>query len=52
MRIRLNELEQRLRERREAQRLLADFCKRQGDVDIDELKLCITSWKRVLPRFG
>jgi len=30
LRMRLNELEQRLREQQEAERLLADFCKRQG----------------------
>ncbi|WNK40003.1 chromosome partition protein MukB [Pantoea agglomerans] len=30
LRLRLNELEQRLREQHEAERLLADFCKRQG----------------------
>ena len=33
------ELEQRLREQQEAERLLADFCKRQGkNFDIDELE--------------
>ncbi|QCA04964.1 chromosome partition protein MukB [Pantoea vagans] len=30
LRLRLNELEQRLREQHEAERLLAEFCKRQG----------------------
>ncbi|MDJ0040342.1 chromosome partition protein MukB [Pantoea allii] len=30
LRLRLNELEQRLREQQEAERLLAEFCKRQG----------------------
>ncbi len=30
LRMRLSELEQRLREQQEAERLLADFCKRQG----------------------
>ncbi|WP_187495700.1 chromosome partition protein MukB, partial [Pantoea agglomerans] len=30
LRLRLNELEQRLREKHEAERLLAEFCKRQG----------------------
>src|SRR5699024_956215 len=35
-RMRLSELEQRLREQQEAERLLADFCKRQGkNFDID-----------------
>lgn len=37
--MRLSELEQRLREQQEAERLLADFCKRQGkNFDIDELE--------------
>ncbi len=30
--MRLSELEQRLREQQEAERLLADFCKRQGRI--------------------
>ncbi|KSB84016.1 hypothetical protein LFZ31_26990 [Salmonella enterica subsp. enterica serovar Newport str. S09097] len=30
LRMRLSELEQRLREQQEAERLLAEFCKRQG----------------------
>ncbi|EJC6604817.1 chromosome partition protein MukB [Escherichia coli] len=39
LRMRLSELEQRLREQQEAERLLADFCKRQGkNFDIDELE--------------
>jgi len=39
LRMRLNELEQRLREQQEAERLLAEFCKRQGKrVDIDDLE--------------
>ncbi len=37
--MRLNELEQRLREQQEAERLLAEFCKRQGkNYDFDELE--------------
>lgn len=37
--MRLNELEQRLREQQEAERLLAEFCKRHGKrVDIDDLE--------------
>ncbi len=37
--MRLSELEQRLREQQEAERLLADFCKRRGkNFDIDELE--------------
>ncbi|SQB20608.1 cell division protein MukB [Citrobacter koseri] len=37
--MRLSELEQRLREQQEAERLLAEFCKRQGKhFDIDELE--------------
>ena len=37
--MRLNELEQRLREQQEAERLLAEFCKRQGKhYDFDELE--------------
>ncbi len=37
--MRLNELEQRLREQQEAERLLAEFCKRQGKkYDVDELE--------------
>ena len=32
LRMRLSELEQRLREQQEAERLLADFCKRQGKI--------------------
>ncbi|MEO2939824.1 chromosome partition protein MukB, partial [Escherichia coli] len=40
LRMRLSELEQRLREQQEAERLLADFCKRQGkNFDIDELEV-------------
>ncbi len=39
LRMRLSELEQRLREQQEAERLLAEFCKRQGkNFDIDELE--------------
>ncbi|AIR04009.1 cell division protein MukB [Cedecea neteri] len=39
LRMRLNELEQRLREQQEAERLLADFCKRQGkQFDPEELE--------------
>lgn len=39
LRMRLNELEQRLREQQEAERLLAEFCKRQGkNYDFDELE--------------
>ena len=39
LRMRLNELEQRLREQQEAERLLAEFCKRQGKhYDFDELE--------------
>ena len=39
LRGRLNELEQRLREQQEAERMLAEFCKRQGkNVDPDELE--------------
>ena len=39
LRMRLSELEQRLREQQEAERLLSDFCKRQGkNFDIDELE--------------
>lgn len=39
MRLRLNELEQRLREQHEAERLLAEFCKRQGaQYDADALE--------------
>lgn len=39
LRMRLSELEQRLREQQEAERLLADFCKRQGkNFDIAELE--------------
>lgn len=34
LRMRLNELEQRLREQQEAERLLAEFCKRQGKITI------------------
>lgn len=46
--MRLSELEQRLREQQEAERLLADFCKRQGkNFDIDELKLCIRVEARI-----
>ncbi|HCW99039.1 MAG TPA: hypothetical protein DHT39_09735, partial [Pantoea sp.] len=39
LRLRLNELEQRLREQHEAERLLAEFCKRQGaHYDADALE--------------
>ncbi|WNN49810.1 chromosome partition protein MukB [Siccibacter colletis] len=39
LRGRLNELEQRLREQQEAERMLSEFCKRQGkNVDPDELE--------------
>ncbi len=39
LRMRLSELEQRLREQQDAERLLAEFCKRQGkQFDIDELE--------------
>ncbi|MDF7647991.1 chromosome partition protein MukB [Pantoea sp. Acro-805] len=39
LRLRLNELETRLREQHEAERLLADFCKRQGQqYDADALE--------------
>lgn len=39
LRVRLSELEQRLREQQEAERLLAEFCKRQGkSFDPDELE--------------
>ena len=39
LRMRLNELEQRLREQQEAERLLAEFCKRHNKrVDADELE--------------
>ncbi len=39
LRGRLNELEQRLREQQEAERLLAEFCKRQGKhYDIEDLE--------------
>ncbi|MDE1185191.1 MAG: chromosome partition protein MukB [Pantoea sp.] len=39
LRLRLNELEQRLREQNEAERLLAEFCKRQGQqYDADALE--------------
>lgn len=39
LRARLNELEQRLREQQEAERLLAEFCKRQGrSFEPDELE--------------
>ncbi|MCV7759802.1 chromosome partition protein MukB, partial [Pluralibacter gergoviae] len=39
LRSRLHELEQRLREQQDAERLLADFCKRQGkQYDFDELE--------------
>lgn len=49
LRMRLNELEQRLREQQEAERLLAEFCKRQGkNYDFDELEALNQSWKRVL----
>lgn len=49
LRMRLNELEQRLREQQEAERLLAEFCKRQGKITIStSLRPCIRSWKRVL----
>ncbi|ERM07478.1 cell division protein MukB [Pantoea agglomerans Tx10] len=38
LRLRLNELEQRLREQHEAERLLAEFCKRQGQhYEVDAL---------------
>ncbi len=49
LRMRLNELEQRLREQQEAERLLAEFCKRQGKITIStSLRPCIRNWKRVL----
>ena len=39
LRLRLNELETRLREQHDAERLLADFCKRQGQqYDADALE--------------
>ncbi|ELY4669855.1 chromosome partition protein MukB [Cronobacter muytjensii] len=39
LRMRLSELEQRLREQQDAERLLADFCKRQGkDYDPEDLE--------------
>ncbi|MBX4389747.1 hypothetical protein K4H03_27100, partial [Mycobacterium tuberculosis] len=39
LRSRLNELEQRLREQQDAERQLAEFCKRQGKrYDIDDLE--------------
>lgn len=39
LRMSLSELEQRLREQQEAERLLAEFCRRQGkNFDIDELE--------------
>jgi len=39
LRARLSELEQRLREQQDAERLLAEFCKRQGrHYDVDELE--------------
>ncbi len=39
LRMRLNELEQRLREQQDAERLLAEFCKRQGkQYDAEELE--------------
>lgn len=46
LRMRLSELEQRLREQQEAERLLAEFCKRQGKILIlTNWKRCIRSWK-------
>lgn len=46
LRMRLSELEQSLREQQEAERLLAEFCKRQGKhFDIDELEALHQSWK-------
>lgn len=48
--MRLSELEQRLREQQDAERLLAEFCKRQGkQFDIDELEALHQSWKRASP---
>lgn len=52
LRMRLSELEQRLREQQEAERLLADFCKRQGkNFDIDELEALHQELKHALPLF-
>lgn len=52
LRMRLSELEQRLREQQEAERLLADFCKRQGKNLISpNWKPCIRNWKHALPLF-
>ena len=52
LRMRLNELEQRLREQQEAERLLAEFCKRQGKhYDIDDLEALHRSLKPVSPPF-
>lgn len=50
LRMRLSELEQRLREQQDAERLLAEFCKRQGkQFDIDELEALHQNWKHASP---
>lgn len=52
LRMRLSELEQRLREQQEAERLLADFCKRQGkNFDIDELEALHQELEARVPLF-
>ncbi len=52
LRSRLNELEQRLREQQDAERQLAEFCKRQGKITISTIwKRCIRSWKRASRRW-
>ncbi len=52
LRSRLNELEQRLREQQDAERQLAEFCKRRVNVTISTIwKRCIRSWKRASRRW-
>lgn len=52
LRSRLNELEQRLREQQDAERQLAEFCKRQVNATISTIwKRCIRSWKRASRRW-
>ncbi len=51
-RSRLNELEQRLREQQDAERQLAEFCKRQGKrYDIDDLETLHQELKRASRRW-
>ncbi len=52
LRSRLNELEQRLREQQDAERQLAEFCKRRVNATISTIwKRCIRSWKRASRRW-